>query len=66
MNPTEQAKLLLQISFLQRHHETHESDRIQSETDYTMIGCKRQQLRIGEDHMLEGEVEVKGNRITPK
>ena len=67
MNPTEQAKLLFQISFLQRHHETHESNRIQSETDHTMIGCERQQLRIGEDHMLEkGGVKVKGYRTTPK
>ena len=62
MNPTEQAKLLLQISFLQRHHETHESDCIQSETDHTMISCERQQLRIGEDHMLEEG----GGRSKPK
>ena len=53
MNPTEQAELLLQISFLQRHHETHEANRVQSETDYAMIGCERQQLRISENHMLE-------------
>ena len=42
MNPTEKAKLLLQISFLQRHHEAHKSNRIQSETDHTVIGCERQ------------------------
>ena len=65
MNPTEKAKLLLQISFLQRHHKAHKSNRIQSETDHTVIGCERQQLRICEDHMLEeGGVEVKGYPTT--
>jgi len=55
MNPTEQTKLLLTISLLQRHNETHEANGVQSETDHAVIGNKRKEIRVGENNMLDGK-----------
>ena len=52
MHPAEQAKLLLQVPFLQRHHEAHKANDVEDETDHSMIRSEGQELRIGENNML--------------
>jgi hypothetical protein len=53
MNPAEEAKLLLKISFLKRHNKAHESNSIERKADNTMVGSEWQHLTVCENDMLE-------------
>jgi hypothetical protein len=50
--PAEKSKLLFQISLLQGHHKAHEPDGVQSEADDSMVGRKREHLRVREHDVL--------------
>lgn len=52
MYPAEQAKLLLEVSALERQNETNETKGVQRETDESVVGGESCQLSVGEDDML--------------
>lgn len=52
VHPAEKAKLLLEISLLERHDKAHESDDVESKADHAVVRCKRRELCIGEDNVL--------------
>ena len=52
MHPTEETKLLLQVSTLERHNEAHESKRVEREADEPVAHSEAGQLGIGEYNML--------------
>jgi hypothetical protein len=56
VHPTEKAKLLFEIAFLQRHHKANKSDRIQCEADDAVICGEGKQLCIREDNVLSSKV----------
>jgi len=53
VNPTEQAKLLFEITLLQRHDEAHKANSVKHEADHTVVGSEWKELGIGENDMLE-------------
>ncbi len=52
MDPAEKPELLLQITLLQGHNEAHESNRIQGETDHTVVRGEEQEVRIRKYYVL--------------
>ena len=53
MHPAEQTELLLEVSSLEGHDETDETERVQAETNHAMVGSEYRQLCIREYDMLQ-------------
>jgi hypothetical protein len=65
MDPTEQAKLLLQVTLLQRHDKADKANCIQSEAEYSVVSRKGQELSICEHDVLEfTDVNILRNKQT--
>jgi hypothetical protein len=54
VHPAEQTKLLLQVTLLEGHDETHETYSVQRKADDPMICRKRKEASFCEHNMLSG------------
>lgn len=53
MHPAEQAKLLFEMTLLQRHDKPHETDCVECKADDPMVCGEREEVRLCKDHMLQ-------------
>jgi len=50
--PTEESKLPPEVTLLQRHDESNESDDVQGKADDAMVRSEGHKLRVSEDDVL--------------
>ena len=52
MYPAKQAKLLFEVTLLQRHHKTHEANCVECKADDPMVCGEREEVCVCKDDML--------------